>query len=103
MDRVGSADGGGARLGQSEVPDLALLNELLDRAGDLLDGRHPRIEVEVVVEDRFVDIVAEGYDAGVRLSEAIQRDMVQVPLTDSFRFVVVGAPSYLARHGTPER
>ncbi|WPB72807.1 LysR family transcriptional regulator [Archangium violaceum] len=65
--------------------------------------RHPRIEVEVVIEERFVDIVAEGYDAGVRLSEAIERDMVQVRLTDAFRFVVVGAPGYLARHGTPQR
>jgi DNA-binding transcriptional LysR family regulator len=66
-------------------------------------ARHPRIVVEVVVENRFVDIVAEGYDAGVRLSEAIERDMVQVRLTDSFRFVVVGSPEYLAREGTPER
>lgn len=65
--------------------------------------RHPRVEVEVVIEERFVDIVAEGYDAGVRLSEAIERDMVQVRLTDAFRFVVVGAPSYLERHGTPQR
>jgi len=59
--------------------------------------------VEVIAEDRFVDIVAEGYDAGVRLTEAIERDMVQVRLTSAFRFVVVGAPSYLARHGTPNR
>lgn len=66
-------------------------------------ARHPRVEVEVVIEERFVDIVAEGYDAGVRLSESIERDMVQVRLTDSFRFVVVGSPEYLARHGTPER
>jgi len=66
-------------------------------------ARHPRVEVEVVIEERFVDIVAEGYDAGVRLSEAIERDMVQVRLTDAFRFVVVGAPGYLARHGTPQR
>ena len=66
-------------------------------------ARHPRVEVEVDIEDRFVDIVAEGYDAGVRLSEAIERDMVQVRLTDAFRFVVVGAPSYLDRHGTPEK
>ncbi len=66
-------------------------------------ARHPRVEVEIVVEDRFVDIVAEGYDAGVRLSEAIERDMVQVRLTDAFRFVVVGSPRYLARHGTPQR
>jgi DNA-binding transcriptional LysR family regulator len=66
-------------------------------------ARHPRVEVEVVVENRFVDIVAEGYDAGVRLSEAIERDMVQVRLSNAFRFVVVGAPGYLERHGTPER
>jgi DNA-binding transcriptional LysR family regulator len=66
-------------------------------------ARHPRIEVEVVVENRFVDIVADGYDAGVRLHEAIERDMVQVRLTDAFRFVVVGAPSYLERHGAPRR
>jgi DNA-binding transcriptional LysR family regulator len=65
--------------------------------------RHPRVEVEIVIEDRFVDIVAEGYDAGVRLSEAIERDMVQVRLTHAFRFVVVGAPSYLERRGTPQR
>ena len=65
--------------------------------------RHPRIEVELAVEDRFVDIVAEGFDAGVRLSEAIERDMVHVRLTDSFRFVVVGSPQYLARRGTPLR
>jgi DNA-binding transcriptional LysR family regulator len=66
-------------------------------------ARHPRVEIEVAVDDRFVDIVAEGYDAGVRLSEAIERDMVQVRLTEPFRFVVVGSPDYLARHGTPQR
>jgi DNA-binding transcriptional LysR family regulator len=66
-------------------------------------ARHPRVEVEVVVEERLIDIVAEGYDAGVRLSEIIQRDMVQVRLTDPFRFVVVGAPEYLARYGVPQR
>lgn len=66
-------------------------------------ARHPRVETEIVIEERLVDIVAEGYDAGVRLSEAIERDMIQVRLTDSFRFVVVGAPSYLERSGTPER
>jgi DNA-binding transcriptional LysR family regulator len=66
-------------------------------------ARHPRVEVEVVAENRFVDIVAEGYDAGVRLHEALERDMVQVRLTEPFRFVVVAAPSYLEKHGTPKR
>jgi DNA-binding transcriptional LysR family regulator len=66
-------------------------------------ARHPRVEVEVVVEERLVDLVGEGYDAGVRLSEAIERDMVQLRLTDPFRFVVVGSPRYLGRHGVPQR
>ncbi|RKH20356.1 LysR family transcriptional regulator [Corallococcus sp. CA047B] len=66
-------------------------------------ARHPRVEVEVIAENRLVDIVAEGYDAGVRLHEALERDMVQVRLTGGFRFVVVGAPSYFKRHGTPLR
>jgi DNA-binding transcriptional LysR family regulator len=66
-------------------------------------ARHPRIEVEVSLDDRIVDIVADGYDAGVRLSEAIERDMVQLRLTDPFRFVVVGSPEYLGRNGTPDR
>jgi DNA-binding transcriptional LysR family regulator len=65
--------------------------------------RHPRVEVEIVIEDRLVDIVAEGYDAGVRLSEIIDRDTVQVRLTPPCRFVVVGTPEYLARRGTPKR
>ncbi len=64
--------------------------------------RYPRVEVEVQVENQFVNIVAEGLDAGIRLSEAIERDMVQVRLTDPGRFVVAAAPSYLARRGTPE-
>lgn len=66
-------------------------------------ARHPRIEVEFVIEDRLVDIVAEGYDAGIRLSEIIDRDMVQVKLTGPCRFIVVGTPEYLAKHGTPKR
>jgi DNA-binding transcriptional LysR family regulator len=65
--------------------------------------RHPRVELDIVLEGRLVDIVAEGYDAGVRLHETIERDMVQVRLTDAFRFVVVAAPSYLAKHGTPQK
>src|SRR5512138_2120734 len=65
-------------------------------------GRHPKVEVEVQVENRFVNIVAEGLDAGIRLTEAIERDMVQVRLTPPGRFVVAGSPSYLARHGAPQ-
>jgi DNA-binding transcriptional LysR family regulator len=66
-------------------------------------ARHPRIEVEIVVDERLVDIVGEGYDAAVRLTEAIDRDMVQVQISNEFRFVVVGTPEYLAKNGTPRK
>lgn len=84
------------------VPDVAVplvLSRLLPRFVE----RHPKVEVEVYVENRFVNIVAEGMDAGVRLTESIERDMVQVRLTGPGRFVVAGAPSYLARRGTPQQ
>ena len=65
--------------------------------------RYPRVTVEVVLEDRFVDIAAGAYDAGVRLSESIERDMVHVRVTPPFRFLVVGAPKYLKRRGRPQK
>lgn len=64
---------------------------------------HPRIEVEIVFDDRMVDIVGGGFDAGIRLAEHVERDMVGVRLTDAFRFVVVGAPGYLDARGAPQR
>lgn len=65
--------------------------------------RHPKVEVEVRVDDHFVDAVAEGLDAGIRLVEAIDRDMVHVRLSGPARIVVVGAPSYLERRGIPQK
>lgn len=65
--------------------------------------RYPRISVEVRVESRLVDIVTEGFDAGVRLIESIDRDMMSLQLTDELRFVVVGAPGYLEERGRPKR
>ncbi len=65
--------------------------------------RHPNVEVDVCVDDGFVDIVSEGYDAGVRLVEAIDRDMVHVRLSPPCRVVVAGAPSYFKRRGVPQK
>lgn len=73
--------------------------------GPVLPGfrrRHPHIDVECIFDDRRVDIVGDGYDAGIRMGEYLERDMVSVRLTDPFRFIVVGAPSYLDEHGTPD-
>jgi DNA-binding transcriptional LysR family regulator len=62
---------------------------------------HPGMRVELVADDAFVDIVATGFDAGVRFGESLQQDMVALPLGPAQRFVVVAAPDYLATHGTP--
>ncbi|BCH28402.1 LysR family transcriptional regulator [Mesorhizobium sp. L-8-10] len=62
---------------------------------------HPEVEVEVFADDGFTDIVDGGFDAGFRLGESLQADMVAVRVSPPFRFVVVGAPDYFARRGRP--
>jgi DNA-binding transcriptional LysR family regulator len=64
---------------------------------------HPRLTVEVHNDDALVDIVALGFDAGIRLGEAVQQDMVTVRLTPPFQAIVVASPDYLARRGRPAR
>ena len=67
-----------------------------------LMAEHPDIRVEVSVEQRFVDIVAERFDAGVRLGESVERDMIAVRIGPDKRMLVAGAPAYFARHGRPK-
>lgn len=62
---------------------------------------YPDINVEVVIDTGLTDIVAERYDAGVRLGEQVARDMVAVSIGPEMRLAVVGAPSYFARHAQP--
>ncbi|EFH13696.1 LysR family transcriptional regulator [Teichococcus cervicalis] len=62
---------------------------------------HPGIRLDVTVTDAEFDIVAEGFDAGVRLGEVIAQDMIAVPVSAPQRQLAVAAPSYLARHGRP--
>lgn len=62
---------------------------------------HPEVSVEVIVEDRLVDLVAGGFDAGIRLGETVHRDMVATPVGPPLRTVVVGTPSYFAHRDYP--
>ncbi|MBE5202440.1 LysR family transcriptional regulator [Pectobacterium quasiaquaticum] len=70
-------------------------------AGFLVE--HPQLQLEFVGDDRLVDIVAEGCDAGVRPRSFVHADMVAVPLTREEPQVVVGSPAFLARYGRPAR
>lgn len=63
---------------------------------------HPAMRVDLVADDALVDIVATGFDAGVRFGESLQQDMVALPLGPAQRFIVVGSPDYLARYGQPK-
>ena len=63
---------------------------------------YPDIKVEVIVDYGLTDIVAERYDAGVRLGEQVAKDMIAVRIGPDFRFVVVGAPSYFASRARPK-
>lgn len=72
--------------------------------GSLLPGflaRYPRVTVQVEANDALVDIVAQGYDAGIRLAERLEGDMIAVPFGGPLRMAVVAAPSYLADRALP--
>ena len=62
---------------------------------------HPAVGLDITVTDAEFDIVREGYDAGVRLGEAIDQDMIAIPVSAEQRQVTVVSPDYLARYGAP--
>jgi len=63
---------------------------------------YPDVHVELNAENSLTDIVAEGFDAGVRLGEQVAKDMVAVRIGPQLRMVVIASPSYLTSHGKPE-
>jgi len=102
--------------------ELAALSELRDKPAGTLRitaGEHaadailwptlerllpdyPDIKVEIVIDYGMTDIVAERYDAGVRLGEQVAKDMIAVRIGPAFRMAVVGAPSYFAKRKRPQ-
>src|SRR5580704_4514084 len=65
-------------------------------------ARYPEMHLDLVTEGRLVDIVAEGFDAGIRLAESVPQDMIAVAFGGTSRFVAVAAPTYLKKHGVPK-
>jgi DNA-binding transcriptional LysR family regulator len=79
------------------VLDMALIPILATLA-----RQHPRLTVEINADQTLVDIVAQGFDAGIRLRRAIQQDMVTTRLTGSFKAILVASKDYLNARGTPK-
>lgn len=63
--------------------------------------RYPQVHIDLVTEGRLVDIVAEGFDLGVRSLDLVPSDMIAIPLGRPRRNAVVGSPAYFQKHGQP--
>ena len=63
---------------------------------------YPEIGVELILDSSFRNIVEDGFDAGVRLGESVEKDMIAVRIGPDWRLVAVAAPGYLAEHGVPQ-
>lgn len=62
---------------------------------------NPGVQIELTNDEGYVDIVERGFDAGVRLGESVQKDMVAIPLTGPVKVAIVGSPAYFKRHPIP--
>lgn len=91
------APSGLLRLAVSSIAERFISGPLLAAFAEA----NPAVQIDVTVTDDEFDIVAEGYDAGVRLGEVIDQDMIAVPVSGPQRQTAVAAPSYIARFGRP--
>ena len=64
--------------------------------------KYPEIKVEIVAEYRLADLAAEGFDAGVRLGEHVDKDMIAVRIAPDIRMAIVGSPAYFDQHRAPK-
>jgi len=92
-----AAPAGPVRVTMTPLSAHALFAPHLARFVDTFPG----ITLDLVIDDRFVDTVAEGYDLGVRLGETLRPDMIATRIGGPLRMAAVASPAYLARHGRP--
>lgn len=100
-DEVREGQGAVAGTLRINVPRLALMMGLTD-ALSRLAITHPRLTVEVISDDALSDVVADGFDAGVRLGGMIAQDMIAVRMTPSCRTALVASPGYIETFGSPQ-
>lgn len=89
---------GTVRITASAHAARAVLWPVIDR----LAAENPDVNVEINIEGGLVDIVAERYDAGIRLGERLEQDMIAVPIGPRLRMAAFAAPSYCTKRGTPQ-
>ena len=97
LDGLRDQPAGTIRLTAGEHATLAILYPAITR----LTRLHPDIKIEVNVDNTFADIVANRFDAGVRLGERVEKDMIAVRIGPDMRMAIVGTPSYFERYPKP--
>ncbi|WFU00482.1 LysR family transcriptional regulator [Rhizobium sp. CB3171] len=91
--------GGTLRLNVPTVAAMVIMPGIINR----FLKAYPGISVEIVAEDSFIDVLAAGYDAGIRYDERLERDMIAVPIGPREQcYVTAASPAYLAANGTPQ-
>ncbi len=99
LDSFRDSPSGTLRLNVPTIAARLFLPEMANRFLNL----YPGITLEIVGEDTFIDVLAAGYDAGIRYDERLERDMIAVPIGPRRqRYITAAAPGYLARRGTPQ-
>lgn len=83
------------------LPLLAAEEAIMDRLPEF-SARYPQVELELRVSDVFENLVESGFDAGVRLGESLEPDMIAVRISGPLRGVIAGSPSYFATRPKPE-
>ncbi|RWN62251.1 MAG: LysR family transcriptional regulator [Mesorhizobium sp.] len=97
VDNFRNLPAGTLRINSSEIAARLLLKSTVPA----FLARYPQVSLDLVTEGRLVDIVAEGFDAGIRLGEAVPQDMVAVRFGGATRFIAVASPTYLATRKVP--
>ncbi|WP_233151026.1 LysR family transcriptional regulator [Sphingomonas mollis] len=97
LDQLRATPGGKIRINAVVDAVTLVLGPVLAE----LSRRHPDIEVDLVSSNRIVDVVGEGFDAGVRYGGTVPEDMIAQRLSADLRWVVAASPGYLEEHGTP--
>jgi DNA-binding transcriptional LysR family regulator len=97
VDALRDRPAGTLRLNVPRVASRAIVEPMLAR----FLAAYPDIRVDVAIEDGLVDIVEQGFDAGIRLGETLDREVIAVEISGQERSAVVGAPSYFAARGVP--
>jgi DNA-binding transcriptional LysR family regulator len=100
-DEIGDANNEPNGLLRLNVPRAGYMIVLQPILREFLDT-YPKINIELALDNRLVDIVGSGFDAGIRFGDLVEKDMVAVRIGPQLAAFIVAAPDYLERHGIPE-